>query len=251
MSLYRLALVAALLGCGGQIDPNASDQTKTRTNTDTKPSAPTHSGSTLDSLACNGSGIVPFEADFEDGNIPADFTVNTPSAFDVDYDSPLEGNASLLIEPTRASFVAMPIKNACAARLQFTLRADARFLAAGSNVARINAGSRRFTIFVGPGGVFLLEEVSAKDAVGMGSGPPLGVVKAEEAMEMSLDVDLRSKKATFGMKSASGVSVSTIIDMAKVTLSNPAAITSAEIGTTPGVQATPEGRYWVDQIYIN
>jgi hypothetical protein len=259
MSLYRSAFAASLvlLACGGKIDPNATEKTATRRvgtvagSSDGSSSGATSSSSSSGAVgACDAGGLLPFEADFEDGAIDDDFTVNSPSAFSIEWDRPISGAASLRVKPNLASFLARKAKSVCAARLQFTLRASADFLSTGSHIARINAGSRKFSIFVGSGNIFLLEEIASTQAMGLGSGPSYGQVIPDDPTTFMLDVDLNASKVTFGVKS-SRAGDTRILDMAAFPLESPAAITSIEIGTTPGGQSHPEGLYWVDDISID
>jgi hypothetical protein len=255
MSPYRFAFTLLLVtACGGKIDPTAIDETATRqvgTAGGSSSGAPSSSSSSGAPTGACTTGLIPFEADFEDGVIGDQFTVNSPSAFSIEWEEPISGSASLRVKPNQASYIARKIPNACAARLEFTLRASDDFLRVGSQIARINAGSRRFSISVGPGGVFLLEEVTGAEASGAGGGAPFGSVFADDPTTFVLDVDLDAKKTTFGFKSPKGASRTRVIDMIDIPLASTPAITSIEIGTTPGIQADPRGLYWIDDIAID
>jgi hypothetical protein len=265
MAPHRYAFAASLvfLACGGKIDLDATEKTATRrVGTVAGTSGGSSSGATSSSSSssssssgaigsCDGSGLIPFDADFESGAFDDDFTVNSPSAFSIDWEQPISGSASLRVEPNLASYIARKTKSVCAARLQFTLRATADFLSTGSHIARINAGSRRFSIFAGSGNVFLLEEIESMQGGGIGSGPSYGAVIPGDPTTFMLDVDLNAKKVTFGVKSRNLAGETHVLDMAGFPLASPPAITSIEIGTTPGGVSRPEGLYWVDDISID
>ena len=71
------------------------------------------------------------------------------------------------MKPNAASFIARKVKSVCAARLQFTLRASNDFLKGGGNLARIDGGSRRFTLMLQPGGGLAMhEEIYTTSALG-------------------------------------------------------------------------------------
>lgn len=264
MSPYRFAFVAVLVSvaCGGKIDPNASEKTSTRqvgTGNGGSSSSSSSSGvvGTPPSKGggggpCSGAGLIPFEEDFEDGVIGDGFTVNSPSAFSIEWDEPINGSASLRVKPNKASYLSRKVKSACAARLQFTLRGSEDFIKSGGTIARIDAGSRKFTLSIVPGGALsYYEEVTSPGAGGGGGPGALGNVFAEDPTVFVLDVDLSSSKVTLGFKSMKSPGPTKVFDMAPLPPEPPPAITSIELGTTPGVASDPQGLYFLDDISID
>lgn len=192
---------------------------------------------------------------YEDGTISSDFTVNTPSAFEVDYDDPISGSASLKVEPTPASYIAHKTPNVCTASIRFDIRASSDFIASGGNLSRINAGSRRFTINVAPGGgISIVEELYTKGAAGIGYPPPFGMLNADVKTTIVLYVDLTNEQFEAGMNtnpsSWNGPSVKSTMRQAPDGLQSPPAISSIEFGTTPGIASNPRGVYWIDDLEL-
>jgi hypothetical protein len=257
---YVFAASLVFLACGGKIDLNATERTETRrVGTVAGSSGGSSSGGTSSSSSssgavgsCNGSGLAPFDLDFEDGTIGDGFTINTPSAFSIEWDEPIHGSASLRVKPSAASYLARKVKSVCAARLQLTLRASEDFLKSGGNLARFDAGSRRFSLVVQPGGSLnVFEEVYAGNAVGGNSRPPLGNLFPNDPTTVVFDVDLTTSKLTTGFKSQKGAAPTEVSDLNPLAAEPPPAITSIEIGSTPGIASSPEGLYWVDDISID
>lgn len=262
MASYRFAFaLLALVACGGKIDPNA-EPTRTRVVGTTTSSSGGSSGNASSSGAsgssgtdsngsCYSSALVPFTADFEDGAIGDGFTVNSPSAFSIEWDEPIDGSASLRVKPNSASFIARKVKSVCAARLQFTLRGSADFVKSGGNLARIDGGSRRFTLVLQPGGgLAMQEEIYATSALGASVGAAIGEIFPEDPTTITLDIDLASQKVTYGFYSAKGAGPSVVTNMIAQKTATPPAITSVELGTTPGIASSPQGLYWLDDIEI-
>ncbi|MFO0734494.1 MAG: hypothetical protein U0270_01375 [Labilithrix sp.] len=259
MSPYRFAFaLLTLVACGGKIDPNA-EPTRTRVVGTTTSSSGGSSGNTSSSGSsgtgsngsCYSSALVPFTADFEDGAIGDGFTVNSPSAFSIEWEEPIDGSASLRVKPNAASFIARKVKSVCAARLQFTLRASNDFLKGGGNLARIDGGSRRFTLMLQPGGGLAMhEEIYTTSALGDVVFTSIGDVHPEDPTTITLDVDLAAQKVTYGFYSAMGAGPSVVVNMIAQETATPPAITSVELGTTPGIASGPQGLYWLDDIEI-
>lgn len=264
MSPYRLALglVLVVAACGGKIDPNATERTATRqvgtgnggTSSSSGSSGVVSSSSSSGAVGpCASGTLIPFQEDFEDGVIGDGFTVNSPSAFSIEWDEPISGSASLRVKPNKASYIARKVKSACAARLQFTLRASEDFLKSGGTIARVDAGSRKFTLSVLSGGAMnYYEEVTSTTGAGGGGGPgAFGNVFPDDPTVIVLDVDLPNAKVTFGFKSAKAPGPTQVIDMAPLPPQPPPAITSIELGSTPGIASDPQGLYFLDDIAID
>ena len=263
MSLYRYAFVVCLVSvaCGGKLDPNATERTATRQvgTGNGKVSSSSSSGDVSSSSSggastgpCNGSGLIPFDQDFEDGSIGDGFNVNSPSAFSIEWDEPINGSASLRVKPNPASFIERKLKGVCAARLQFTLRASSDFLKSGGTLARFDAGTLKVNLSVTPGGqLSIFEEVRSGQAAGGGGPPALGSLFADDPTTIVLDVDLSTLKLTVGFKSQKG-SAPTIVEDLGVLAPMPApSITSISIGTVPGIVSNPQGLYYLDDISID
>lgn len=251
----RLAFVLVVLAaCGGKIDLNAEPTRTRQVGTVTSSSGGGASSSSPPNggadISCYASALIPFEADFEGGAIGDDFTVNSPSAFSIEWDEPISGSASLRVKPSASSYLARRVKGVCAARLQFTLRASADFVKGGGHLARIDAGSRRFSIVMSPGGSLGVEEaITGTNASGGAGGAPIGDILADDPTLITLDVDLSAEKLTYGFSSSHGAAPTVVVSMIQAEPASPPAITSIELGSTPG-SWSPQGLYWLDDIEI-
>lgn len=269
LRVYRgvgVAAMLALAACGGQVDPNATGETSTR-QVGTPNELQNPSPVVVPPSSSSSGGVAPVNAgtcggvmigwgdDFEDGTINAGFTVNTPSAFEVDYDDPITGSASLKVEPTRASYIAHKTPNVCSTAIRFAFRGSSDFIASGGNLARIDAGSRRFTISVAPGGaVSILQEVYTTGAAGMAYPPPFGTLQADVPTIVALYVDLANEQLETGLNTNPSrwdtPPVKGPMVPATGGLQTPPAISSIEFGSTPGIDSNPQGLYWIDDIEI-
>jgi hypothetical protein len=241
-----LALVAA---CGGQIEfdpPNQNTTTKQIGDQVPNPSAkvPPSSGT-----ACHGV-VDPLTATFDDdGRALGDmFTVSNSFAFSYETNAPIAGSASLKVTPDDKSLLTRKTNNACAVNLTFKIRASKETIDSGGVIARIEGGSRQFTIMIGEdGAIVMVETVLGAHSANTSHSAGAGLV-ADQTSTISLDVDFTSLKLTFGNE------VSSMLYPDRAT-DSPPAVTAIELGTASegagGVMFTaPRGTYWLDDISI-
>lgn len=250
--LYHLALASALLlGCGGKIDLSSGAASSSSGSGSSSSSSSSSSSGSATGEKCRAGGIISFRSDFEDGVIGEEFKVNSPSAFSVDFDDVIAGSASLRVKPNKASYISRELPGVCAVRLAFKARLSPEFLAKDGNLARINAVSYRFTVFV-EGGALRLRSAYADRSDGTVATTILGIVTADDTLSIVLDVDLTALKTTFTLSSTHGSPIGEVGDIpAPAFGSSPPAIRAVELGSVPGYPTDPAGTYVLDDIQMD
>ena len=187
---------------------------------------------------------------FEEGLDPS-WQTTDPSAFRIDRDEPLAGEASLRISyQQNDAYLTIEQPDACATRIAFTLRT--RLLATGITLARIVAGQGSwFHVRLDACALSVAEETRSDSAAGLGPGGQSWPVPDDSPVRVVLTLDLRSKTLATAVAPVGEPLPEPQTTGVRGDPSGSGAIRAIELGSAPGIMAPGVGAVWIDDLVID
>ena len=190
------------------------------------------------------------QSGFEEGLDPS-WPATDPSAFRIDRDEPLAGEASLRISyKQKDAYLTIEQPDACATRIAFTLRT--RLLASGITLARIVAGQGSwFHVRLDGCALSVTEEVRSDTAAGLGPGGQTWPVPDDTPVRVVLTLDLRSNTLTTAVAPLGEPLPQPQTVGVRGDPSGTGAIRAIELGSAPGIMSPGVGAVWIDDLVID